>query len=86
MFYKDRTLVRTSLRKSLGSGPHVGFPLARPVGPRFTSVRAETEEDGMCVRQKLKQRLKLITVPCAGMKERRERRDQPGPGRFGSLW
>jgi len=60
MFYKDRTLLRMSLRKTLGFGPHVGFPLIPFSTYFFYSVRDKKEEDKIdsveCGRQRLRQR------------------------------
>lgn len=75
MFYKDRTLLRMSLRKTLGSGPHVGCKCSASLFPLILSrlifhlVRDKKEEggiDGMeCGRQRLRRGEKpaLIAIP-----------------------
>lgn len=71
MFYKDRTLLKMSLRKTLGFSPHVGckgsislslFPLSLSLSLYlfFYLVRDKKEEDKIdsreCGRQRLRQR------------------------------
>ena len=73
MFYKDRTLLRMSLRKTLDSGPHVGCKRSASLFPLvlcrliFHLVRDKKEEGGIdgveCGRQRLRQEEKPALIP-----------------------
>lgn len=86
MFYKDRTLLRMSLRKTLGLGPYVGWKtsLSLSLFPLFLSlsrlifhlVRDTKEEDKIdseeCGRQRLRRGRKpgLIAIPSVCIEQR----------------
>lgn len=84
MFYKDRTLLRMSLRKTLGFGPYAGCKLSLSLSTRslslsvliFHLVRDKKEQhiidSAECGRQRLRQGQKpvVIAIPSVCIEQR----------------
>lgn len=84
MFYKDRTLLRMSLRKTLGLGPYAGCKLSLSLSTRslspsvliFHLVRDKKEQhiidSAECGRQRLRQGQKpvVIAIPSVCIEQR----------------